>query len=131
MSAIRGHAHGLADWSGRDPWRQRVGLMMEKHLRKACDLNDLAIEELAEVIGPLAMTALDCAFEDFCTTVWEDGGNLASDYLKRRGWKETAINRAYIEALRGSLMSLYEVSDVRRGELPGARPRPRRGSRCA
>ncbi len=87
MSAIRGHAHGLADWSGRDPWRERVGLMMEKHLRKACDLNDLAIEELAEVIGPLAMTALDCAFEDFCTTVWEDGGNLASDYLKRRGWK--------------------------------------------
>lgn len=116
MSAIQGHAHGLVDWSGRDPWHARMGLMMEKHLRKACDLNDLAIEELAEVIGPLAMTALDCAFEDFCTTVWEDGGNLASDYLKRRGWKETAINRAYIEALRGSVMSLYEVSDVRRGE---------------
>jgi hypothetical protein len=116
MSTVRGNAHGLADWTSRDPWRERMGLMMEKHLRQACDLNDLAIEDLAEVVGPLAMTALDCAFEDFCATVWEDGGNLASDYLKRRGWKETAINRAYIEALRGSVLSLYEVSDVRRGE---------------
>ena len=90
--------------------------MMEKHLRKACDLNDLAIEDLAEVIGPLAMTALDCAFEDLCATVWEDGANLATDYLKRRGWKETAMNRAYIEALRDSVMSLHEVSDVRSGD---------------
>lgn len=113
---IRGNARGVADWASRDPWRERMGLLMEKHLRKACDLNDLAIEELAEVVGPLAMTALDCVFEDLCATVWEDGGNLAGDYLKRRGWKETAINRAYIEALRGSAPSLYEVSDVCPGE---------------
>lgn len=116
MNIIRGNAQGLADWLGRDPWRERMSLMMEKHLSQACELNDVAIEELAEVIGPSAMTALDCAFEDFCTTVWEDGSNIATDYLKRRGWKETAINRAYIEALRGSVMSLYEVSDVRPGE---------------
>lgn len=90
--------------------------MIETHLGRACALNDLAIDELADVIGPLAMTALDCAFEDCCATVWEDGGNLASDYLKRRGWKETAINRVYIAALRDSVMSLYEVSDVQRGE---------------
>lgn len=116
MSTIRGHALGLADWSGRGPWRERMDVMVEKHLGRACALNNLAIEELADVIGPLAMTALDCAFEDCCATVWEDGGNLASDYLKRRGWKETAINRAYIAALRDSVMSLYEVSDVQPGE---------------
>ena len=62
------------------------------------------------------MTAMDCAFEDCCTVTWEDGSNLATDYLKRRGWKETATNRAYIEALRDSVMSLHEVSDVRPGE---------------
>lgn len=116
MSRVQGNAHGLVDWSRRDPWTERMADMMEKHLRPACEANDLAVEELAEVIGPLAMTALDCAFEDCCATVWEDGSNLASDYLKRRGWKETAINRAYIEALRDSVMSLYEVSDVRPGE---------------
>ena len=116
MTLVRGNAHGLADWASRDPWRERMGLLMEKHLRQACDLNDLALEELAEVIGPLAMSALDWVFEDLRATVWEDGANLAGDYLKRRGWKETATNRAYIEALRGSVLSLYEVSDVRPGE---------------
>jgi len=116
MSGVQKNAHGLVDWSRRDPWTERMADMMEKHLRPACEANDIAVEELAEVIGPLAMTALDCAFEDCCTVVWNDGTNLASDYLKRRGWKETAINRAYIEALRSSVMSLHEVSDVRPGE---------------
>jgi hypothetical protein len=106
MTTVQGHARGVVEWSRRDPWRERMGLMMEKHLRKACDLNDLAIEDLPDVIGPLAMTALDCAFEDCCATVWEDGISLAGDYLKRRGWKESAANRAYIEALRTSVMSL-------------------------
>ena len=46
-----------------------------------------------------AMTAMDCAFEDCCATAWEDGSNLASDYLKRRGWKSARstapISRRY------------------------------------
>lgn len=116
MAKPQGSAAGLVDWSRRDPWRERMGELVEKHLRKACDLNDTDIYELPEVIGPAAMVAMDCAFEDACTVTWEDGGNLCADYLKRRGWKETVINRAYIEALRGSVMSLHEVSDVRPGE---------------
>lgn len=69
MSTIRGHAVGLTEWSRRDPWRERMDVTIEKHLGRACALNDLAIEELPDVIGPLAMTALDCAFEDCCATV--------------------------------------------------------------
>lgn len=114
--APRGNARGLDDWSRRDPWRERMGELVERHIRRACDLNDIDIYDLQDVIGEHAMAAVDCAFSDLCTVIWEDGSNLANDYLKRRGWKETAINRAYIEALRDSMMSLYEVSDVRRGE---------------
>ena len=44
----------------------------------------------------------------------EDGVELL-DYLKRRGWKESASIRAYMAALRRSTMSLYEVSDIVRG----------------
>ena len=112
----RGNAHGLVEWSRRDPWRERMGEMVERHIRRACDLNDIDIYDLNDVIGDHAMAAMDCAFEDCCTAIWKDGSNLASDYLKRRGWKETAVNRAYIEAIRDSVVSLYEVSDVRRGE---------------
>ena len=92
-----------------------MGELVEKHIRKACDLNDIDVFDLPDC-GRRGRTAMDCAFEDCCTRTWEDGSNLARDYLKRRGWKETAINRAYIEALRDSTMSLYEVSDVRPGE---------------
>jgi hypothetical protein len=106
----------LVEWSRRDPWRERMGELVEKHLRKACDLNGIDLFDLPDVIGEAAMTAMDCAFEDCCARTWEDGSNLARDYLKRRGWKETAINRAYIEALRDSTMSLYEVSGVRPGD---------------
>jgi hypothetical protein len=116
LSQIRGCAAGPVEWSRRDPWRERMGELVEKHIRKACDLNDIDLFDLPGVIGEAAMTAMDCAFEDCCTLTWEDGSNLARDYLKRRGWKETAINRAYIEALRDSTVSLYEVSDVRPGE---------------
>jgi hypothetical protein len=90
--------------------------MVEKHLRKACDLNDIDIHDLDDVIGDAGMVAVNCAFEDCCTAIWEDGSNLCADYLKRRGWKETVINRAYIEALHDSVMTLYEVIDVRPGE---------------
>ncbi|ANV99256.1 hypothetical protein [Bradyrhizobium icense] len=57
-------------------------------------------------------TVWACAFEDMLTREFDDGSNIVEDYLKRRGWKETASVRAYITALRGSAMSLYEVSDV-------------------
>ena len=115
MAKPQGSAAGLVDWSRRDPWRERMGELVEKHLRKACDLNDIDIYDLPEVVGDAAMVAMDCAFEDACTVTWEDGSNLCDEYLKRRGWKETVINRAYIEALRRSVMSLHEVSDVRPG----------------
>jgi hypothetical protein len=115
LSQILGSAGGLVEWSRRDPWRERMGELVEKHIRKACDLNEIDLFDLPGVIGEAAMTAMDCAFEDCCARTWEDGSNLARDYLKRRGWKETAVNRAYIEALRDSTMSLYEVSDVQSG----------------
>jgi len=121
--APRGNAYGLVEWSRRDPWRERMGEMVERHIRRACDLNDIDIYDLQDVIGEHASVAIDCVFEDFCTVTWEDGSNLSSDYLKRRGWKETAINRAYIEALRDAVVSLYEVSRcLPWRKLSGARP---------
>jgi hypothetical protein len=115
MSTIKGNAGSLAEWSRREPWRERMGETVAKHVGEACALNDLDIEELPDVVGPLALTALDCALEDCCTTVWEDGSNLASDYLKRRGWKETAINRAYIAALRDSRVTWSGAAGSRCG----------------
>ena len=57
-------------------------------------------------------TVWGCAFEDFLTQEIDHGSNIVDDYLKRRGWKESASNRAYMQALRHSVISLYEVSNI-------------------
>ena len=55
-----------------------MGELVEKHIRKACDLNGIDILDLPDVVGHAAMAAMDCAFEDCCTLTWEDGSNLAT-----------------------------------------------------
>jgi hypothetical protein len=57
-----------------------------------------------------------CVFEDFLAYDLDDGSNIVDDYLKRRGWKESVPNKQYMKALRSSVMSLYEVSDVVRDQ---------------
>jgi hypothetical protein len=41
--------------------------------------------------------------------------NVIDDYLDQRGWKESIQARDYLRALRGSVMSLYEVVEVKPG----------------
>ena len=57
--------------------------------------------------------------EDFFTTRFGEHGelNVIDDYLKRRGWRESVPARRYLEALRDSIVSLYEVVDI----VPGRR----------
>ena len=72
---------------------------------------------MADVIGnPSASVVWGCAFEDFLACDFDDGSNIVDDYLKRRGWKESVANKRYITALRSSVMSLYEVSDIVRDQ---------------
>ena len=47
----------------------------------------------------------------------EGAGNIVDDYLQRRGWSEKAMNKAYMAALRFSVISLNEASDIRPGEF--------------
>jgi hypothetical protein len=83
----------------------------------------MEFEELAEVLGEdRVMNLWGCAFEDFLTQDFEgEPSNIVDEYLKRRGWKENAQTRAYMGALRTSVMSLYEVSDVVPGQSLMAR----------
>lgn len=46
----------------------------------------------------------------------DDDSSIADEYLKRRGWKESVANKRYMMALRSSVMSLYEVSDIVRDQ---------------
>jgi len=105
---------GLMKWLTRDEWRDRFAEVYDDHLMAACDQTDLDVDEIISILGQdrFMSTVWGCAFEDFLTREFEDGSNIVDDYLKRRGWKEGASTRAYTAALRASMMSLYEVSDI-------------------
>jgi len=109
---------GLMKWLTHEEWREPFADVLDLHLGPACEDYEMEFEEIAEVIGDhAAMTLWGCAFEDFLTQAIEpDGRNIVEDYLKRRSWKESAGNRRYMEALRDSCMSLYEVSEIVPGQ---------------
>ncbi|RUW61045.1 hypothetical protein [Mesorhizobium sp. M7A.F.Ca.US.008.03.1.1] len=114
---------GLTKFLGRDEWRDCFEEVFDDHLGPVLDDDGMEFEDLAEILGDSwAMTLWGCAFEDFLTQDFDVGGvNIVDEYLKRRGWKEGAQAKAYMKALRTSIMSLYEVSDVVPGKSLVAR----------
>ena len=101
----------------RDEWRDEFEATFERHFGPACSGADIGLDELGEIIDDdwMSSTLWGCAFEDLAASRRTER-NIADEYLKRRGWKESAGTRAYIQALRNSTMSLYEVSDIVVGE---------------
>ncbi len=108
---------GLMKWLRREEWRDAFNEMLDAHLGPACAKAGISIDELPDVVGDHHTAALwGCVFEDFMARDLDDSRNIVDDYLKRRGWKESAANKAYIAALRASVMSLYEISDIVRDQ---------------
>ncbi|MGH8291522.1 MAG: hypothetical protein ACREV7_21470 [Steroidobacteraceae bacterium] len=104
---------GLIKWVRRPEWRDAFDRSLDRHLGRAIAKAGVSRGELAAVIGDDSfMTLWGCVFEDFLTQDLDDGRNVVDDYLKRRGWNESGSNKAYMAALRSSVMSLYEVSDI-------------------
>ncbi|MDQ6432858.1 hypothetical protein RB623_02175 [Mesorhizobium sp. LHD-90] len=111
--------NGLIKWSNREEWRDLFDDVFEEHFGSAFDDYGVDYEKLEELIGEAEMRNLwGCAFEDFLTrpASEEDERTIVDDYLKRRGWKESPSARRYMEALRDSLFSLYEVSGIVPGQ---------------
>ncbi|MGD0149859.1 MAG: hypothetical protein ABSB77_14860 [Xanthobacteraceae bacterium] len=105
---------GLIKWLARDEWRDRFAGVYDAHLQPTCESLGVDVDQVVSILGKgwFMTTVWGSAFEDFLTRDFDDGRNIVDDYLKRRGWKESASTRAYMTALRRSVASLYEVSDV-------------------
>ena len=130
MIAQPGHdLGGIIKWSAREDWRPRVDAVMAEHFEPAMKAFGLTFEEIGEALGGTwALTLWGCAFEDFLTRRFgADNDNPVEVYLRRRGWKEPVAVRTYMAALRNSVMSLYEVSDITTGQSFRARDLVRGG----
>ena len=124
---------GLMKFLARDEWRECFEYVFYDHFGPVLEVGDMEFEDLTEILGEdWAMTLWGCAFEDFLTQDFDvEGGNIVDEYLKRRGWKENAQAKAYMKALRTSVMSLYEVSEVVPGKSLIARDLIRGGDPIA
>ena len=102
----------------RGEWKVRLEEVIVDHFGPAMEAFDLDYEEIGDILGEhWAMTLFGCAFEDLLTREFEpDDRNVVDVYLKRRGWNESAPAKAYMRALRTSVMSLYEVSEIKPGQ---------------
>ena len=130
MSARAGHdLSGIIKWCAREDWRPRVDAVMAEHFEPAMKAFGLDFQEIGEALGGTwAVTLWGCAFEDFLTRRFGPGDeNPVEVYLRRRGWKEPVTARTYMTALRTSLMSLYEASDIIPGQSFRARDLVRGG----
>lgn len=104
-------------WLQREEWREPFNELLALHTAEACAKAGVALEGLPDLIGEDRVGVLwGCVFEDFLTRDLDYGRNILDDYLKRRGWNESVPNKRYMAALRSSVMSLYEISDIVRDQ---------------
>ncbi len=108
----------LCAWTEREEWAKRHLDVLTAHLSPVVDVPGLSpAEVLPHLPAEVVEQAMVFIVEDFFTTRFGTDGeiNVVDAFLRRRGWRESATARGYLEALRDSAASLYEVVDVDRG----------------
>lgn len=106
---------GLIKFLGRDNWKSFFEEVMGEHFGPAIQEFELEYDAIGAALGGgWDMTLWGVAFEDFLGRQFE-GHNFVDEYLRHRGWNESALAKSYMRGLRDSIMSLYEASAI----LPG------------
>jgi hypothetical protein len=101
----------------RTEWEPAFADVLAQHLGRACGAHRIDPDQIFHLLGEIRATTLHgCALEDFMSREYEGGRNVVDEYLRRRGYAESSGARRYMQALRSSVMSLYEVSDVVPGQ---------------
>ena len=103
----------LIKWSANEEWNPFREQVFAEHFDMIFDRFDTTKEEIADLLGDSFGMVFGCVLEDFFTARFGDkGDNIIDDYLKRRGWQEKISAKRYLEAIRDSVLSLYEVVDL-------------------
>jgi hypothetical protein len=107
----------LMNWAERPEWADARAAVFEAHLAPVCGRLGISRDELGQELADHGYGGMlfGAIFEDFVSRRLPDGGNVIDAYLERRAWRESLPGRRYLEQLRDSVLSLYEVVDVTPG----------------
>lgn len=118
MTDIDAVTNDLLDWAATDEWTPQLMEVHMEHLEAVLDIFDLEGDELLETLGEAAATLTAFIAEDFFTARFGEHGelNIIDEYLRGHGSRASDPARKYLEALRDSTASLYEVVGVDSGQ---------------
>jgi hypothetical protein len=115
---------GLMQFVHREEWSARFDLLLQDHCGSVLRANHLEYEDMERVLDDhWSSTLWGCVFEDLLTREFgPKNENIVDTYLRRlrRLYRKDGAE-GYMKALRGSVMSLHEVSDVVPGQSFKAR----------
>ena len=103
MTLPPGHElSGLMKWTAQGEWRSRRDDVQAEHFAPAVTEFGLDFGEIGDALGGTwGQTLWGCAFEDFLTRRFDPGAeNPVEAYMRRNGWKESALARGYMTALQ-------------------------------
>ena len=109
VPGIREATGNLVEWSAREEWKPLHREVFEAHMGPFAGTLDAPAEDIANLLGDDFHILEIFIVEDFFAARFGGDGetNVVDDYLRRRGWRETAAARRYLEGLRDSTVSLY------------------------
>lgn len=105
----------LIKWSDREPWSERRIDLLDQHIRGVVMDFDISGERIADLLDEEDMSRLvGFVMEHFSTVRFGEDGELneIDAYIEKHGWRESVQGKRYLEALRDSTASLYEVIEV-------------------
>lgn len=103
----------IMKWASGEAWEESSQEVFDQHIGAVLERFDLTDEELFDLLGDASGMLFSFICEDlFAARFGEEGErNIVDDYLKRRGWREKVPAKRYVQALRDSVPSLYEIVD--------------------
>ena len=128
----------IGKYAGSDDWRERRHAYVESMLGRLLKHYDLDLQACFDEVAGLghAETLIGFLHESFLAAEFgPEKANVIDEFLARRGWQQTPRAREYLQGIRTTSASLYEVhdvapgawvelSDLHRGGPPRVPPRP-------
>ena len=113
-TAIGRASANLMDWATTDEWAPRLWEVHMDHMESVAEVIEDDPYELLELLGDSVAILNGFIAEDFFGKWFGEHEelNVVDDYLARRGRRESVEGRRYLEAMRDSTPSLYEVVEV-------------------